>query len=95
MKIIRVLTDSGQPIFLTEEDNRYVPLPDDFWRRKTPNYRYLTREGKEKQQRKLLKTMEVKNVRVRRITPRPGGRFAMTAASTHQRRQTAPKAWRR
>ena len=69
MEIIRVLTDSGQPIFLTEEDNRYVPLPDDFWRRKTPNYRYLTREGKEKQQRKLLKTVEVKNVRVRADHP--------------------------
>lgn len=69
MEIIRVSTDSGQPIFLTEEDNRYVPLPDDFWRRKTPNYRYLTREGKEKQQRKLLKTVEVKNVRVRADHP--------------------------
>lgn len=69
MKIIRILTDSGQPIFLTEENGRYVPLPDDFWRRKIPNYRYLTREGKEKQQRKLLKTVEVKTVRVRTDQP--------------------------
>lgn len=69
MKIIRILTDSGQPIFLTEENGRYVPLPDDFWRRKISNYRYLTREGKEKQQRKLLKTVEVKNVRVRADHP--------------------------
>lgn len=64
MKIIRVLTDSGQPIFLTEEDGRYVPLPDDFWRRKVPNYRYLTREGREKRQSNLLKGMDVKTIRV-------------------------------
>lgn len=69
MEIIRILPDSGQPIFLIEEDGRYVPLPDDFWRRKVSNYRYLTREGKEKQQRKLLKTVEVKNVRIRADQP--------------------------
>lgn len=64
MEIIRVLTDSGQPILLIEEDGRYVPLPDDFWRRKVPNYRYLTREGQEKRQSKLLKGMDVKTIRV-------------------------------
>ena len=69
MEIIRVLTDSGQPILLIEEDDRYVPLPDDFWRREIPTYRYLTSEGKEKQQRKLLKTMGVKTVRVRADQP--------------------------
>ena len=42
MEIIRVLADSGQPVFLITEDDRHVPLPDDFWRRKIPNYRYLT-----------------------------------------------------
>lgn len=62
MKIIRVLTDSGQPIFLTEEDGRYIPLPDDFWRRKIPNYRYFTENGRQKQQKKLLKTADVKTV---------------------------------
>lgn len=60
MEIIRVLTDSGQLIFLTEENGRYVPLPDDFWRRKIPNYRYLTENGRQKQQKKLLKTADVK-----------------------------------
>ena len=64
MKIIRVLTDSGQLIFLTEENGRYVPLPDDFWRRKIPNYRYLTGTGRQKQQKKLLKTVDVKSIRV-------------------------------
>ena len=62
MKIIRVLTDPGQPIFLTEEDGRYIPLPDDFWRRKIPNYRYFTENGRQKQQKKLLKTADVKTV---------------------------------
>lgn len=62
MEIIRVLTDSGQPIFLTEEDGRYIPLPDDFWRRKIPNYRYFTENGRQKQQKKLLKTADVKTV---------------------------------
>ena len=62
MKIIRVLTDSGQPIFLIEEASRYIPLPDDFWRRKIPNYRYLTENGRQKQQKKLLKTADVKTV---------------------------------
>lgn len=62
MKIIRVLTDPGQPIFLTEEDGRYIPLPDDFWRRKIPNYRYFTENGRQKQQEKLLKTADVKTV---------------------------------
>ena len=62
MKIIRVLTDSGQPIFITEEDGRYIPLPDDFWRRKIPNYRYFTENGRQKQQKKLLKTADVKTV---------------------------------
>ena len=60
MEIIRVLTDSGQPIFLIEEDSRYIPLPDDFWRRKIPNYRYLTENGRQKQQKKSLKTADVK-----------------------------------
>ncbi len=64
MKIIRILTDSGQPIFLTEEDNRYIPLPDDFWRRRITNYRYLTGTGRQKQQKKLLKTVDVKSIRV-------------------------------
>ena len=64
MEIIRVLTDSGQPIFLTEEDGRYIPLPDDFWRRKIPNYRYFTENGRQKQQKKLLKTVDVKSIRV-------------------------------
>lgn len=62
MKIIRVLTDPGQPIFLTEEDGRYIPLPDDFWRRKIPNYRYFAENGRQKQQKKLLKTADVKTV---------------------------------
>ena len=62
MEIIRVLTDSGQPIFLTEEDGRYIPLPDDFWRRKIPNYRYFTENGRQKQQKKLLKTADAKTV---------------------------------
>lgn len=64
MKIIRILTDSGQPIFLTEEDNRYIPLPDDFWRRRITNYRYLTGTGRQKQQKKLLKIVDVKSIRV-------------------------------
>lgn len=64
MKIIRILTDSGQLIFLTEEDNRYIPLPDDFWRRRITNYRYLTGTGRQKQQKKLLKTVDVKSIRV-------------------------------
>lgn len=62
MKMIRVNAGPGQPIFLTEEDNRYVPLPDDFWRRKIPNYRYLTENGRQKQQKKLLKNADVKTV---------------------------------
>ena len=62
MEIIRVLTDSGQPVFLTEENGRYVPIPDDFWRRKIPNYRYFTENGRQKQQKKLLKTADVKTV---------------------------------
>lgn len=69
MEIIRVLTDSGRPIFLTEENGRYVPIPDDFWRRKIPNYRYLTSGGREKRQSKLLKTMGVKTIRVRADQP--------------------------
>lgn len=60
MKIIRVNAGPGQPIFLTEENGRYVPFPDDFWRRKIPNYRYLTENGRQKQQKKLLKTADVK-----------------------------------
>lgn len=63
MEIIRVLTDSCQPIFLTKEDDRYIPLPDDFWRRKIPNHRYLTSEGREKRQSKLLKGMDAKTIR--------------------------------
>lgn len=69
MEIIRVLADSGQAIFLTEEDGRYVPLPDDFWRRKIPNYRYLTENGRQKQQKKLLKTADVKTIRVETDQP--------------------------
>lgn len=69
MEIIRVLADSGQAIFLTEEDGRYVPLPDDFWRRKIPNYRYLTENGRQKQQKKLLKTSDVKTIRVETDQP--------------------------
>lgn len=64
MKIIRVNAGPGQPFFLTEENGRYVPLPDDFWRRKIPNYRYLTGTGRQKQQKKLLKTVDVKSIRV-------------------------------
>lgn len=62
MKMIRVKTGPGQPIFLIEEDGRYIPLPGDFWRRKIPNYRYLTENGQQKQQKKLLKTADVKTV---------------------------------
>ena len=60
--MIRVKTGPGQPIFLIEEDGRYIPLPGDFWRRKIPNYRYLTENGQQKQQKKLLKTADVKTV---------------------------------
>ena len=69
MKIIRVLTDPGQPIFLTEEDGRYIPLPDDFWRRKIPNYRYFTDNGRKKHQKKLLKNADVKTVRAETDQP--------------------------
>lgn len=69
MKIIRVLTDSGQPIFLTEEDGRYVPLPENFWASRIHNFRYLTIEGREKRRRKLLQEMDVKTVRVRTDQP--------------------------
>ena len=69
MEIIRVLTDSGQPIFLTEENGRYVPLPDDFWRRKIPNYRYFTENGRQKHQKKLLKTADIKTVRAETDQP--------------------------
>ena len=69
MKIIRVLTDSGQPIFLTEEDGRYVPLPENFWASRIHNFRYLTIEGREKRRRKLLQKMDVKTVRVRTDQP--------------------------
>ena len=69
MKIIRVLTDPGQPIFLTEEDGRYIPLPDDFWRRKIPNYRYFTENGRKKHQKKLLKNADVKTVRAETDQP--------------------------
>ena len=69
MEIIRVLADSGQPVFLITEDDRHVPLPDDFWRRKIPNYRYLTENGRQKQQKKLLKTAAVKTIRVETDQP--------------------------
>lgn len=69
MEIIRVLTDSGQPIFLAEEDGRYVPLPENFWASRIHNFRYLTIEGREKRRRKLLQEMDVKTVRVRTDQP--------------------------
>lgn len=69
MKIIRVLTDSGQPIFLNEEDGRYVPLPDDFWRRKIQNYRNFTENGRQKHQKKLLKNADIKTVRAETDQP--------------------------
>lgn len=94
MKIIRVLTDSGQLIFLTEENGRYVPLPDDFWRRKIPNYRYLTGTGRQKQQKKLLKTVDVKSIRVSTDFPPARKRSAATMTSARQRRRTVDKVWR-
>lgn len=69
MKIIRVNAGPGQPIFLTEEDGRYIPLPDDFWRRKIPNYRYLTENGRQKHQKKLSKTADVKTVHIETDQP--------------------------
>ncbi len=69
MEIIRVLTDSGQPVFLTEENGRYVPIPDDFWRRKIPNYRYFTENGRKKHQKKLLKNADVKTARAETDQP--------------------------
>lgn len=69
MEIIRVLADPGQPIFLAEEDGRYVPLPENFWAGRIHNFRYLTIEGREKRRRKLLQEMDVKTVRVRTVQP--------------------------
>lgn len=69
MEIIRVLTDSGQPVFLTEENGRYAPIPDDFWRRKIPNYRYFTENGRQKHQKKLLKNADIKTVRAETDQP--------------------------
>ncbi len=69
MEIIRVLTDSGQPVFLTEENGRYVPIPDDFWRRRIPNYRYFTENGRQKHQKKLLKNADIKTVRAETDQP--------------------------
>lgn len=69
MRIIRVKTGLGQPIFLAEEDGRYVPLPENFWASRIHNFRYLTIEGREKRRRKLLQEMEVKTVRVRTDQP--------------------------
>lgn len=69
MRIIRVKTGPGQPIFLAEEDGRYVPLPENFWAGRIHNFRYLTIEGREKRRRKLLQEMDVKTVRVRTDQP--------------------------
>lgn len=69
MEIIRVLADPGQPIFLAEENGRYVPLPENFWAGRIHNFRYLTLEGREKRRRRLLKEMDVKNIRVRTDQP--------------------------
>ncbi len=69
MRIIRVKTGLGQPIFLAEEDGRYVPLPENFWASRIHNFRYLTIEGREKRRRKLLQEMDVKTVRVRTDQP--------------------------
>ena len=69
MEIIRVKTGPGQPIFLTEEDGRYVPLPENFWAGRIHNFRYLTIEGREKRRRRLLKEMDVKSIRVQRDQP--------------------------
>lgn len=69
MEIIRVLADSGQPLFLAEEDGRYVPLPENFWAGRIHNFRYLAIEGREKRRRKLLQEMDVKTVRVRTDQP--------------------------
>lgn len=69
MEIIRVLADSGQPLFLAEEDGRYVPLPENFWAGRIHNFRYLTLEGREKRRRRLLKEMDVKNIRIRTDQP--------------------------
>lgn len=69
MKMIRVKTGPGQPIFLAEEDGRYVPLPENFWASRIHNFRYLTIEGRKKRRRKLLQEMDVKTVRVRTDQP--------------------------
>lgn len=69
MRIIRVKTGPGQPIFLAEEDGRYVPLPENFWAGRIHNFRYLTIEGREKRRRKLLQEMDIKTVRVRTDQP--------------------------
>ena len=69
MEIIRVLADPGQPLFLAEEDGRYVPLPENFWAGRIHNFRYLTIEGREKRRRKLLQEMDIKTVRVRTDQP--------------------------
>lgn len=69
MEIIRVKINPGQPIFLAEEDGRYVPLPENFWAGRIHNFRYLTLEGREKRRRRLLKEMDVKNIRIRTDQP--------------------------
>lgn len=69
MEIIRVKIKPGQPLFLAEEDGRYVPLPENFWAGRIHNFRYLTIEGREKRRRKLLQEMDVKTVRVRTVQP--------------------------
>ena len=69
MEIIHVNTDPGQPLFLAEEDGRYVPLPENFWAGRIHNFRYLTLEGREKRRRRLLKEMDVKNIRIRTDQP--------------------------
>ena len=69
MEIIRVKINPGQPLFLAEEDSRYVPLPENFWAGRIHNFRYLTLEGREKRRRRLLKEMDVKNIRIRTDQP--------------------------
>lgn len=69
MEIIRVKINPGEPLFLAEEDGRYVPLPENFWAGRIHNFRYLTLEGREKRRRRLLKEMDVKNIRIRTDQP--------------------------
>lgn len=59
MQIFSISSGPSSTIFLAEEDGKYVPLPDNFWKSRIPNFRYLTETGREKRQRKILKTLDV------------------------------------